>query len=157
MNGRLAFNVFLLAIAAYFVWSATGYEAAAARIPMLIGGLVLVLQAWVTVRELVARPAPDTPSGAEGDRVAAPVDDARRVLEVSAWMLLFFVLFTLLGTLPATFLFIFLFLAAAKDVRWWSAAAIAIAVAGAIRLLFVDAMRFELYPGILFGATLPPL
>jgi hypothetical protein len=157
MNGRLAFNLLVLAMAAYFVWSATGYEAQAARIPILIGGLVLVLQAWVTVRELVAAPRGTPEQAAEGAEAPPPADERRRVAAMGAWMLLFFALFAVLGTLPATFLFIFLFLAAAKDVRWWTAAAIAAVIAGAIRLLFVDLMRFELYPGTLFGGTLPPL
>ncbi len=159
MSGRLAFNLLLLAAAAYFVWSATGYEPAAARIPILIGGLVLVLQAWVTVREFVAaaRGVPEPSPEAEGAEAPPSPDEARRVATASAWMLFYFVLFAVLGTLTAGFLFILLFLAAQKGVRWWMALAVAGTMSAAIWLLFVKLMRFELYPGILFGGTLPSL
>ena len=74
-----------------------------------------------------------------------------------AWMVGFFVLFTLLGTLVATLAFIFLFLLAGKRVPLWRALAVAGALSGTIWLLFVQLMRFELYPGVLFGGVLPPL
>lgn len=143
MSGRLAFNLMLLAVAAYFVWSATGYEPAARRIPIMIGLVVLVLQAWVTLRELL-KPQDE---GAHGE--------AQRVLAMAAWMALFFVLFAVLGTLLAVLLFIAAFLAG--RLPWWGAAGVAGALSGSIWLVFVRLMRFELYPGILFGATLPPL
>lgn len=154
MRGRLAFNLLLLAAAGYFVWSAVGYEAQARLIPLLIGGMVLVLQAWVTVRAVMA----GEPSEAE-ERAheAPPANEARRVAAVSGWMLLFFALFTVLGTLAATFLFILLFLLRQPDVRWSIALAVAAIMSGAIWLLFVRLMRFELYPGMLFGGALPPI
>lgn len=145
MSGRLAFNLMLLAVAAYFVWSATGYEPAARRIPIMIGLVVLVLQAWVTLRELL-KPQDE---GAHGE--------AQRVLAMAAWMGLFFVLFAVVGTLAAVLAFLFLFLVTGKRLPWWGAAGVAGALSGSIWLVFVRLMRFELYPGILFGATLPPL
>jgi hypothetical protein len=154
MTGRLAFNLFLLALVAYFVWSATGYEPQARQIPLLIGGLVLVLQAWVTVKEAIAT---ELAPAAEGAEAPPPADERTRVAAMCGWMLLFFALFVVLGTLPAVFLFILLFLVTRRDVRWWMALAISVAMAGAIWLLFVRVMRFELYPGVLFGGTLPAL
>ena len=76
---------------------------------------------------------------------------------MSAWMAGFFVLFTLFGTLVATLTFIFLFLASGKKLPWWSALGIAGGLSAVIWLLFVRLMRFELYPGVLFGGALPPL
>jgi len=153
MNGRFAFNLMLLAAAAYFVWSATGYEPAARRIPMLVGVLALALQAWVTLAEFLK---PETPPALEGGD-GLPADEGRRVAAMCGWMLLFFVLFAVLGTLVATFAFIFLFLASGKKLAWWGALGLAAALSAAIWLLFVRMMRFELYPGVLFGGTLPPL
>lgn len=34
---------------------------------------------------------------------------------------------------------------------------VAAGLSGAIWILFVRLMRFELYPGLLFGGTLPPI
>ncbi len=73
------------------------------------------------------------------------------------WMLLYLALFAVLGTLAAGFLFILLFLAMQKDVRWWTALAVASVTSATIWLVFAQLMRFELYPGILFGGTLPSL
>lgn len=150
MSGRLVFNLGLLAVAAYFVWAATGYESAARRIPIMIGLLVLALQAWVTARELLK------PETAPSDEHFAP-GEWRGVLAMSGWMALFFALFAVFGTLVAVFAFIFLFLASGRRLAWWGAAALAVALSGGIWLLFVRLMRFELYPGVVFGGTLPPL
>lgn len=150
MSGRLAFNLMLLAVAAYFVWSATGYEPAARRIPIMIGVLVLALQAWVTVKELL-KPETVPPEG------QFPPGEWRGVLAMAGWMALFFALFAVLGTLVATFAFIFLFLASGRRLAWWGAAALAGALSGGIWFLFVYLMRFELYPGVVFGGTLPAL
>jgi hypothetical protein len=154
MNGRLAFNLLLLATAAYFVWSATGYEPQARYIPILLGVMVLGLQAWVTIREAVAT---EPPAGAESAEEPRPPDELRRVATMGGWMLLYLTLFVLLGTLAATFLFILLFLLGQKGVRWWTALAVAGTMSATIWLVFVKLMHFELYAGILFGATLPPL
>jgi hypothetical protein len=154
MSGRLAFNLLLLAAAAYFVWSATGYEPQARQIPILIGVMVLVLQAWVTIKEALATEPPPTPEGAEEP---PPTDELARVAAMCGWMLLYLALFAVLGTLAAGFFFIWLFLAAQKGVRWWTALAVALAMSAAIWLVFARLMRFELYPGILFGGTLPSL
>ncbi len=160
MSGRLAFNLFLLVIAVYFVWSTTGYEWQAQQIPFLVGGMVLVLQAWVTIRDVIAMEshgAMEAPPGAAIAEASPPADAGRRVAAMCGWMLLFFALFVALGSLLAIFLFILAFLVAQRDVGWWKALAISAAMAGAIWLLFVRLMRFELYPGLLFGGDLLPL
>jgi hypothetical protein len=154
MMGRLTFNLLLLVGAVYFVWSATDFDRQARQIPLLIGVMVLVLQAWVTFKAVTAG---DALAAEETSEEPPPLDEARKVAAVCGWMGLYFVLFALIGTLPATFLFILAFLLMQPDVRWWIALAVSIATSGAIWLLFVRLMRFELYPGVLFGGTLPPL
>ncbi len=153
MSGRLAFNLMLLAVPAYFVWAAMGYEPAARRIPMLIGVLMLALQAWVTVKELVKPQAVAPLEGGE----EPPADEGRRVAAMFAWMAGFFVVFTLSGTLVATFAFVFLFLASGKKRAWPGALAIAAGLSAVVWVVFARLMRFELYPGLFFGGTLPPL
>jgi len=154
VSGRLIFNLMLLAVAAYFVWAATGYDLQGRRIPIMIGIIVLMLQAWVTFQELL-KPVTEPPllEGAE----ELPPDEGRRVAVMTAWMVGFFALFTVFGTLIATALFIFLFLVAARALRWWGALGIALGLSAAIWIVFVKALRFELYPGLLFGGTLPAL
>lgn len=155
MSGRLAFNLLLLAVAAYFVWSATGYEPQARLIPLIIGGMVLVLQAWVTIREAIVTEM--VPAAADGIKPSPPANEARHVVIMCGWMLLYLALFAALGTLAATFLFILLFLLRQRGVRWWTALAVSAATSGVIWLLFVRLMRFELYSGVLFGGDLPPI
>lgn len=150
MNSRLTFNLTLLAVAGYFVWSAAGYEPPARRIPIMIGVLVLVLQLWVTIREYLG---PQVSSAAQG----FPADERRRVAAMGGWMALFFVLLAGVGTLIGTVAFVFMFLAAGRKAPWRFALSMAAALSGAIWLLFAQLMRFELYPGMLFNGTLPPL
>ncbi len=76
---------------------------------------------------------------------------------MTSWMIGFFVLFVVFGTLIATFAFIFLFLAATRSVAWWTALGIAGGISAAIWLIFLKALRFELYDGVIFGAVLPSL
>jgi hypothetical protein len=150
MSVRLVFNLMLLGVAAYFVWTASGYEPAARRIPIMIGVLVLALQAWVTLKEYLKPEAlPPEERFSPGER--------RGVAFMAAWMALFFLLFALLGTVVAVLIFIFLFLVSGRRLHWWGAAALAGGLSGGIWLLFVRMMRFELYPGLVFGGTLPPL
>ncbi len=153
MTGRLAFNLLLLAFAAYFVWSATNYEPQARTIPLVIGVLVFIAQGWITFKEAMAAEPPAPQEGQE----PLPADEANRVFVLSGWMALFFALFTLFGTLPAIFLFILLFLGLRRDVQKWVALAVAGGMSLAVWVLFVRLMRFELYPGALFGGALPPL
>ncbi len=153
MTGRLAFNLLLLAFAAYFVWSAIGYEPKARFIPLVLGLLVLIAQGWVTFKEAMAAEPPAPQEGHE----SPPAHEASRVAALSGWMVLFFALFLLLGTLPAIFLFIVLFLGLRRDVRKWLALAVAGGMSLAVWVLFVRLMRFELYPGVFFGGSLPSL
>jgi len=150
--GRLFFNIFLLGLAAYFVWSALGFDPQARQIPLLTGGAVLVLQAWVTIKAATAAEVPVEEHGVDGP---PPADEGARVAAAAGWTILFFALFMALGTLPATFLFIFLFLARQPGVSLVMSLGMAVGVSIAIWLLFVRLMRFELYPGVLFGGTLP--
>jgi hypothetical protein len=154
MTGRFVFNLMLLAVSAYFVWAAFGLEPAGRRIPILIGVLVLVFQGWVTVREFLSPPtAPPVLEGGE----EIPPDEGRRVAIMTAWMVGYFALFTVFGTLIATVAFIFLFLVSVRAIAWWGALGIAAAMSLAIWVTFVKLMRFELYEGLLFGGTLPAL
>jgi hypothetical protein len=153
MTGRLAFNLLLLAFAAYFVWSAPEYEPKARLIPLVLGLLVFIVQGCVTLKEAMATEPPAPQEGHE----PPPADELRRVATLSGWMVLFFALFLLFGTLSAIFLFILLFLGLRRDVPKWMALAIAGGMSLAVWVLFVYLMRFQLYPGVLFGGTLPPL
>lgn len=149
MSGALVFNVLLLAIPAYFVWSSFSYAPTARYIPLIIGIPVLLLQAWVILTELLpARP---------GVEPTAPPDEGRRALVMTLWMALFFILFSLLGAYPAVFGFVLLSLVISSGTSWRLAAAIAIGLVLALWVLFRLIMRYPLYEGALFGGLIPPL
>jgi hypothetical protein len=149
MSGALVFNVLLLAIPAYFVWSSFSYAPTARYIPLIIGIPVLLLQAWVIFRELVPAASAVEP--------AAPPNEGRRAVIMTLWMALFFILFSLLGAYPAVFAFVLLSLVISSGTSWRLAAAIAIGLVIALWILFGLIMRYPLYEGALFGGLIPPL
>ena len=168
MRGSLVFNLFLLAIPAYFVWSCFSYVPTARYIPLLVGIPALVLQVWVILQE---RSPPRTgafdlsildlgraqglpPARAESTH---PADEGRRVIIISLWMALYFVLFVFVGAYPATFGFVVLFLLLSSRTSWWLALAISTGTVVTLWALFRLIMRYELYEGALFGGLVPPL
>ncbi len=168
MKGSLVFNLFMLAIPAYFVWSCFGYAPTARYIPLIVGIPVLVLQAWVIVQERFpsASRAYDVSildlGGGQGAAPATehskhPADEGRRVIIIGGWLALYFVLFSLIGAYPATFSFILLFLLVSSRTTWRVALAMAIGTSIALWVLFGLIMKYQLYEGALFGGLVPPL
>lgn len=149
MNGSLVFNLFLLAIPVYFVWSSFSYAPTARYIPLIIGIPVLALQAWVVLRELLRAPA--------RAEATPPAHEGRRAISIILWMALFFILFTVLGAYPAAFIFVLLSLVISSRTSWRLALAIATGVVVTLWILFGLIMRYRLYEGALFGGLIPPL
>lgn len=168
MKGSLVFNLFLLAIPAYFVWSCFSYLSTARYIPLIIGIPVLVLQFWVILQE-----RSPSRSGAfdvsildlgGGQRLAPaqaesthPADEGWQVILISLWMALYFVLFCLVVAYPATFSFVVLFLLVSSRTSWRLALAISTGTVVTLWVLFGLIMRYQLYEGAFFGGLVPPL
>ncbi len=169
MKGSALFNLFLLTIPAYFIWSAFLYPPKARYIPFLISVPVLILQAWIVLGEWfpgVSRPFDTSlvnlgrgrnpgPLTAEGEASEA-ASKGGRVALMAVWMATFFFLFYFLGSLPATFGFIFLFLLISGRVSWRLAGAVSAGMVVMIWGLFTAMMKFELFGGVLFGSLVPP-
>jgi hypothetical protein len=166
MKSALVFHLLLLAVPVYFVWSAFSYSPQARYIPLIIGTLVLFFQIGVILRELfptllrgadvsiLTLATNDDPPPAE---VAdEPVLHGRRVAAMVIWMAFFFLLFSFLGSLPATFIFIFLFILISGRVPWWGALAVSAGMVVLVWGLFVAMMKFQLFEGVLFGGLVPP-
>lgn len=168
MRGSLVFNLFLLVIPAYFVWSCFSYVLTARYIPLLIGIPALVLQAWVILQERspsrsgafdlsildLGRGQGSAPAQAESTH---PADEGRQVIIISAWMALYFVVFVFFGAYPATFSFIVLFLRISSRTSWRLALAISTGTVVTLWVLFGLIMKYQLYEGALFGGLVPPL
>ncbi len=168
MKGSLIFNLFILAIPGYFVWSSFGYAPTARYIPLIIGIPVLILQVWVIVQERFpsASRAYDVSildvGGGDGtapapEHAKRPADEGRRVVAIGAWLALYFVLFCLIGAYPATLGFILLFLLVSSRTSWRVALAMAVGTSIALWVLFGLMMKYQLYEGALFGGLVPPL
>jgi hypothetical protein len=149
MSGSLAFNLLVLAMPVYFVWSSFSYAPTARYIPLIIGIPVLVLQAWIVLRELL-------PSPAQAE-ATPPAHEGRRAISIILWMGFFFILFSLLGAYPAAFSFVLLSLVISSGTSWRLALAIATGLVVALWILFRLILRYSLYEGALFGGLIPPL
>ena len=168
MRGSLVFNLFLLVIPAYFVWSCFSYVPTARYIPLLIGIPALVLQFWVILQER----SPSRSGTFDlsildlgGGRKLAPAQaqsthpagEGRQVILITLWMALYFVVFVFFGAYPATFSFIVLFLLISSRTSWRLALAISAGTVVTLWVLFGLIMKYQLYEGALFGGLVPPL
>ncbi|HEX9875741.1 MAG TPA: tripartite tricarboxylate transporter TctB family protein [Gammaproteobacteria bacterium] len=94
------------------------------------------------------RQTPGTEDAAEA--AGAPSGrDARRELQAFGFVALFVLLIVALGPVPAVFLFCAGFLTFSKHYAPWKAAAVALAFAATVYLLFVVGLELQLYHGLL--------
>lgn len=168
MRGAIVFNLFVLAIPAYFVWSSFSYVPTARYIPLLIGIPVLILQVWVMLQEHSSSRSGtydlsilDLGGGQKFAPAQArskhPADEGRQVIIITLWMGLYFAVFVFFGAYPATFSYIVLFLLISSRTSWRLALAISAGTVVTLWVLFGLIMRYQLYEGALFGGLVPPL
>lgn len=168
MRGALVFNLFVLAIPAYFVWRCFSYVPTARYIPLLIGIPALILQVWVILQERSSSRSGtfdlsilDLGGGQKlapaQARSTHPADEGRQVIIITLWMALYFVVFVFFGAYSATFSYIVLFLLISSRTSWRLALAISAGTVVTLWVLFGLTMKYQLFEGALFGGLVPPL
>jgi hypothetical protein len=150
--GPALFSLFLAAVAAYAVVSASSWSAKAALFPLVMGIPLLVLALVQLILDLrgktgptVERPAMDLAPSAD----VAPEVARRRTLAIFAWMAAFIVLVFLLGFPLAVPLFMFSYLVLQSAAGWWGSLALTAAAWGFFYGLFERLLHLPFAAGLI--------
>ena len=135
-----------------FIGLALGMEHTEAKmLPLIIGGLVIILTAIGLSREFTVRPNTETNSAAETEEFdEAKGETWRRYAAVGAWMVGFFLMVYILGFIAAVFLFLLSYMKT-HGTKWRIAITFAVLSTAIVYGLFVVLLKVNLHEGLLFG------
>jgi hypothetical protein len=162
---RVGFYLAFLALIAYFVIVASGWEFAAKIAPLIAGCTALFMAGASLVNYMFRRPpAEDDPTRPKRLNLDVSVDDAgagtalvaSRAITFLAWLLGLFLLIWMIGMLPALFVFIILYMRFAGGENWLPVFAVAGAITAFNYVLF-DRLLIIPWPRALLGELLPGL
>jgi len=167
-RGNMLFTGLLLAFILVIILTSLTYSPKARLIPLIIGGgtLVLAILALLSefypglLRTLDVSLMDFAASGAAiepGSEQPSGVKVAKRVLNMSMWLAIFFVLIYLVGFLISIGVFVLLFLKVYGKIGWVKTIAVSAITWGFIYGTFEVFIKVELFRGILFGAIVPPI
>jgi hypothetical protein len=151
ISAASVFSLFLAAVAAFAVVSASAWPFKAALFPLVMGIPLLVLALVQIVLDLQGRtdpaegPAMDLAPSAE----VAPEIARRRTIAIFAWMAGFIVLVLLVGFPLAVPLFTFSYLMLQSAAGWWRSIALTAAAWGFFYGLFERLLHFPFGSGLI--------
>jgi len=151
ISAASVFSLFLAAVAAFAVVSASAWPFKAALFPLVMGIPLLVLALVQIVLDLQGRtdpaegPAMDLAPSAE----VAPEIARRRTIAIFAWMAGFIVLVLLVGFPLAVPLFMFSYLMLQSAAGWWRSLALTAAAWGFFYGLFERLLHFPFGAGFI--------
>ena len=151
ISAASVFSLFLAAVAAYAVVSASAWPVKAALFPMVMGIPLLVLALVQLILDLRGKTGP-----AEGPAMdlapsadVAPEIARRRTIAIFAWMAAFIVLVLLVGFPLAVPLFMFSYLMLQSAAGWWRSLALTAAAWGFFYGLFERLLHFPFGAGFI--------
>jgi hypothetical protein len=150
-KGGLLFCVFLIAVAAYAIFAATGWSFKTKLFPLSVSVPLLVL---ATVQLLLMiRGKEETNDGAAMDvdfSTDVPAEVARgRVINIFCWIVGFIVLVYLLGFPLTVPLFIFVYLKFQSDVSWLQSIIFTAITWGCFYFLFQSLVHIQFESGVI--------
>jgi hypothetical protein len=149
VNGRIVFNLALMAVAAYAIFTAREWSFNAAFFP-LVTAIPLFILATVQLLVLLYGHAPAKSDGRHDLEFAADVSPEaakRRTIAIFAWIGGFILLIFLLGFPYAIPLFVFLYLAPQPGLKWWRKVTLAALAWGFFYGLFVRTLHLPFEAG----------
>jgi len=151
ISAASVFSLFLAAVAAYAVVSASAWPVKAALFPMVMGIPLLVLALVQLILDLRGKTGP-----AEGPAMdlalsadVAPEIARRRTIAIFAWMAAFIVLVLLIGFPLAVPLFMFSYLMLQSAAGWWRSLALTAVAWGFFYGLFERLLRLPFGAGMI--------
>ena len=150
-KGRLLFCVFLIAVAAYAIFAATGWSFKTRLFPLSVSIPLLVLATIQLLLMILGKE--ETNDGAAMDvdfSTDVPAEIALgRVINIFCWIVGFILLVYLLGFPWTVPLFIFVYLKFQSDVSWLYTIVVTAVTWGCFYLLFQSLVHIQFEPGVI--------
>ena len=167
-RGNMLFTVLLLVFILIVILTSLTYSPEARLIPLLIGGVTLILGILVLISEfypgllktLDVSLMDFAASGAAkemGSEKPTEVQVVKKVLNISIWLAGFLVLIYFIGFLISIGMFVLLFLKVYGKRSWVKTIIVSALTWGFIYGTFEMFIKVELFRGILFEAIVPPI
>jgi len=149
-KGRILFSLFLIAVAAYAVYSAWGWTFKAGLFPLAVSIPLIVLTATQLLLDFFGKaetakgPSVDLEFGAD-----VPLEIARRrVTNVLLWIAGFILLVFLLGFPVAVPVFMLSYLGLQSRAGWWPSIVLTVAAWGFFHIVFQRLIRLQFEAGL---------
>jgi len=150
-KGRLLFCVFLIAVAAYAIFAATGWSFKTRLFPLSVSIPLLVLATLQLLLMMLGKEEVNDGAAMDVDfSTDVPPEVARgRVINIFCWIVGFIVLVYLLGFPWTVPLFIFVYLMFQSDVGWLQSIIFTAMTWGCFYLLFQSLVHIQFEPGVI--------
>ena len=166
VKGSLIFTIGLFIFILALTLVSLTYKWQAHIVPVLVGVGTLTLGVILLIKEKFPNFLRDFDEGlfssvvnllGSESRRASEVNLGRRFLIMCGWVVFLFGLIYIVGMYIAAAVFLFLFFKVRGKIGWLKPAGLAIAISGALYLMFDLLIRLDLFTGVLFGAFVPPI
>ena len=148
-KGNFVFCIFLIAIAAYAIFAATGWSFKTKLFPLAVGIPLLTLLVIQLLLMIGGKEQTGESAAMDIDfSIEVPPEVARRrVFGIFGWIVGFIVLVYLLGFPLTVPLFIFLYLKFQSNIAWLTTVAITVVTWGCFYLLFQSLVHIQFEAG----------
>ena len=148
-SGHVVFTLFLIAVAGYAIYAASGWSFKTGFFPLAIAIPLLVMALLHLALELFGAPetAENPAVDAEFSNDVLPAVAWRRVIAIFSWIAVFIVFVYLLSFPVAVPLFIFLFLKMQSNVSWPGSIAMTAVTWGFFYAVFERLVNLRFEPG----------
>jgi len=167
-RGNILFTCLLLVFILIVILTSLTYSPQARLIPLLIGGVTLILGILVLISEfypgllrtldvsLMDFATSATPTETDSEK-PTEMQVVKKVLNISIWLASFLVLIYFIGFLISIGVFVLLFLKVYGKRSWVKTIIVSVLTWGFIYGTFEMFIKVELFRGILFEAIVPPI
>ncbi len=151
ITGNLILSLGMMLLFALLVVIGMRYNALARLLPMVVAVPGLILTAIQFIRELRSSLKAETAASLEEKKkeTLSPQEVQRREKEAVGWLLAFFVLIYLFGFSIAILVFVLLFTKVFGRESWKLSIGMAVVLWAFVVVVFEQAMKSALYPGVI--------
>jgi len=143
LTGEKIFDIILLAVVTYMVFTAFDFPFRARLMPLLVGVPAVVMMFVIVVRGLFFK--------TEGDSKPLTKEQAGRQKTMFLWLLILLGLILTLGLEVGLGIYLCFFVRLVAKQKWWLSIALGAGMALTVFLLFDVALNYHIFKGYLLG------